>query len=64
MGTIRPSVDVGEPKARTVVSGLVKHVPLEEMQVCYNVALRVRAMNGTLVQNRMVVLLCNLKPAK
>ncbi|KAL5484687.1 hypothetical protein EMCRGX_G021227 [Ephydatia muelleri] len=39
-------VDVGEPKARTVVSGLVKHVPLEEMQ------------------NRMVVLLCNLKPAK
>lgn len=39
-------VDVGEPKTRTVVSGLVKHVPLEGMQ------------------NRLVVLLCNLKPAK
>ncbi|KAL6487830.1 hypothetical protein MHYP_G00044560 [Metynnis hypsauchen] len=39
-------VDVGEPAPRTVVSGLVKHVPLEQMQ------------------NRMAVLLCNLKPAK
>ncbi|XP_029114636.1 aminoacyl tRNA synthase complex-interacting multifunctional protein 1a isoform X2 [Scleropages formosus] len=39
-------VDVGEATPRTVVSGLVKHVPLEQMQ------------------NRMAVLLCNLKPAK
>ncbi|KAK2103835.1 Aminoacyl tRNA synthase complex-interacting multifunctional protein 1 [Saguinus oedipus] len=39
-------VDVGEITPRTVVSGLVNHVPLEQMQ------------------NRMVVLLCNLKPAK
>lgn len=39
-------VDVGEEKPRTVVSGLVKFVPLEKMQ------------------NRMAVLLCNLKPAK
>ncbi|XP_049642899.1 aminoacyl tRNA synthase complex-interacting multifunctional protein 1 [Suncus etruscus] len=39
-------VDVGENALRTVVSGLVNHVPLEQMQ------------------NRMVVLLCNLKPAK
>lgn len=39
-------VDVGEGTPRTVVSGLVNHVPLEQMQ------------------NRMVVLLCNLKPAK
>lgn len=39
-------IDVGEDKPRTVVSGLVKYVPLEEMQ------------------NRMVVVLCNLKPAK
>lgn len=39
-------VDVGEERPRTVVSGLVKYVPLEEMQ------------------NRLVVLLCNLKPAK
>ncbi|KAL6033259.1 hypothetical protein STEG23_004738, partial [Scotinomys teguina] len=37
-------VDVGEAAPRTVVSGLVNHVPLEQMQ------------------NRMVVLLCNLKP--
>lgn len=39
-------IDVGEPSPRTVVSGLVKFVPVEQMQ------------------NRMVVLLCNLKPAK
>ncbi|KAK7870278.1 hypothetical protein R5R35_001005 [Gryllus longicercus] len=39
-------IDVGESKPRTVVSGLVKFVPIEEME------------------NRLVVLLCNLKPAK
>ncbi|KAK5865591.1 hypothetical protein PBY51_019851 [Eleginops maclovinus] len=39
-------VDVGEAVPRTVVSGLVKHIPLEQMQ------------------NRMAVLMCNLKPAK
>ncbi|KAK6494088.1 aminoacyl tRNA synthase complex-interacting multifunctional protein 1-like isoform X1 [Huso huso] len=39
-------VDVGEATPRTVVSGLVKHVPIEQMQ------------------NRMAVLLCNLKAAK
>lgn len=39
-------VDVGETAPRTVVSGLVNHVPLEQMQ------------------NRMAILLCNLKPAK
>ncbi|KFZ63546.1 Aminoacyl tRNA synthase complex-interacting multifunctional protein 1, partial [Antrostomus carolinensis] len=39
-------VDVGEASPRTVVSGLVKHVPLDQMQ------------------NRMAILLCNLKPAK
>ncbi|XP_034252995.1 aminoacyl tRNA synthase complex-interacting multifunctional protein 1 isoform X2 [Thrips palmi] len=39
-------VDVGEEQPRTVVSGLVKFVPIEQMQ------------------NRMAVLLCNLKPAK
>ncbi|XP_029298765.1 aminoacyl tRNA synthase complex-interacting multifunctional protein 1a isoform X2 [Cottoperca gobio] len=39
-------VDVGEDSPRTVVSGLVKHIPLEQMQ------------------NRMAVLMCNLKPAK
>ncbi|KAM8940325.1 aminoacyl tRNA synthase complex-interacting multifunctional protein 1 [Pelodytes ibericus] len=39
-------VDVGETAPRTVVSGLVKHIPLEQMQ------------------NRMAILLCNLKPAK
>ncbi|XP_054710542.1 aminoacyl tRNA synthase complex-interacting multifunctional protein 1-like [Uloborus diversus] len=39
-------IDVGEEKPRTVVSGLVKFVPLEEMQ------------------NRLVIVLCNLKPAK
>lgn len=39
-------IDCGEATPRTVVSGLVKFIPLEEMQ------------------NRMVVVLCNLKPAK
>uniref|UniRef100_A0A182P8G4 tRNA-binding domain-containing protein n=1 Tax=Anopheles epiroticus TaxID=199890 RepID=A0A182P8G4_9DIPT len=40
-------IDCGEPNGpRTVISGLVKYVPIEEMQ------------------NRMVVALCNLKPAK
>ncbi|XP_029949866.1 aminoacyl tRNA synthase complex-interacting multifunctional protein 1a isoform X1 [Salarias fasciatus] len=39
-------INVGEASPRTVVSGLVKHIPLDKMQ------------------NRMVVLLCNLKPAK
>jgi tRNA-binding EMAP/Myf-like protein len=37
---------VGESSPRTVVSGLVNYVPVEEMQ------------------GRMVVVLCNLKPAK
>jgi len=40
------SIECGEEKPRQVISGLVRHIPLEEMQ------------------NRMVVLLCNLKPAK
>ncbi|EGT58248.1 hypothetical protein CAEBREN_25557 [Caenorhabditis brenneri] len=39
-------IDVGEAAPRTVVSGLVRHVPLDQMQ------------------NRLVVVLCNLKPAK
>eukprot|EP00271_Cylindrocystis_brebissonii_P015479 TRINITY_DN38386_c0_g1_i1.p1 TRINITY_DN38386_c0_g1~~TRINITY_DN38386_c0_g1_i1.p1 ORF type:complete len:1047 (-),score=186.67 TRINITY_DN38386_c0_g1_i1:369-3509(-) len=38
-------IDVGEGAPRTVVSGLVKYVPIEEMQ------------------DRMVCVLCNLKPA-
>jgi methionine--tRNA ligase beta chain len=39
-------VDVGEDKPRTVISGLVKFIPEEQMQ------------------NRMAILLCNLKPSK
>eukprot|EP01114_Cavostelium_apophysatum_P000107 TRINITY_DN1010_c0_g1_i1.p1 TRINITY_DN1010_c0_g1~~TRINITY_DN1010_c0_g1_i1.p1 ORF type:complete len:461 (+),score=165.18 TRINITY_DN1010_c0_g1_i1:129-1385(+) len=39
-------IDVGEEKPRTVVSGLVKFVPIEEMQ------------------DRMVLVMANLKPAK
>ncbi|XWS35163.1 hypothetical protein CRYUN_Cryun21dG0102200 [Craigia yunnanensis] len=38
-------IDVGESQPRTVVSGLVKYIPLEEMQ------------------DRLVCVLCNLKPA-
>lgn len=39
-------INVGEEKPRTVCSGLVKYVPMEDLQ------------------NRMVVVLCNLKPVK
>lgn len=39
-------IECGEEKPRQVISGLVKHIPLDEMQ------------------NRNVILLCNLKPAK
>lgn len=39
-------VDCGENKLRTVCSGLVKFVPMDELK------------------NRIVVLLCNLKPVK
>jgi len=39
-------IDCGEAHPRTVVSGLVKFVPIEEMK------------------DRMVVVMCNLKPAK
>uniref|UniRef100_A0A0N5C1M1 Methionine--tRNA ligase, cytoplasmic n=1 Tax=Strongyloides papillosus TaxID=174720 RepID=A0A0N5C1M1_STREA len=40
------TIDLGEEKPRTVISGLVKFIPIEQMQ------------------NRLVVCLCNLKPAK
>jgi len=39
-------IDLGEEKPRTIISGLVNFIPIEEMQ------------------DRMVVVLCNLKPAK
>merc|ERR1712193_188645 len=39
-------IECGEEKPRQVISGLVKHIPIEQMQ------------------NRPVVILCNLKPAK
>ena len=29
-------IDVGEEAPRTVVSGLVRYIPLEEMQVCFS----------------------------
>lgn len=40
------SIDVGEEEPRTIVSGLVKYVPIEEMQ------------------DRKVLVLCNLKASK
>lgn len=39
-------IDLGEVEPRTVVSGLAKFVPLEDLQ------------------DRLVAVLCNLKPAK
>ncbi|PVU99512.1 hypothetical protein BB559_000631 [Furculomyces boomerangus] len=38
-------IEVGEEKPRTVISGLVKYIPIEKMQ------------------NRLIVTICNLKPA-
>lgn len=40
------TMDLGEEKPRTIVSGLVQHYSVDEMQ------------------NRLVVVFCNLKPAK
>lgn len=40
------NIDCGEDKPRTVVSGLVNHVPIEEMK------------------DKIVMVLCNLKPVK
>lgn len=45
-GLYLEKIDCGEAQPRTVVSGLVKFVPIEEMQ------------------DRMLVVLCNLKPSK
>jgi tRNA-binding EMAP/Myf-like protein len=45
-GIFKCIILVGESSPRTVVSGLVNYVPIEEMQ------------------DLMVVVLCNLKPAK
>merc|ERR1711970_1217259 len=39
-------IECGEAQPRQVISGLVKHIPIEQMQ------------------NRPVIILCNLKPAK
>lgn len=62
-------IDVGEESPRTVVSGLVKYIPLEEMQVCYSLPFSVPIgyeslfiLLQLLLQNRKVCVLCNLKP--
>uniref|UniRef100_A0A915HK07 Methionine--tRNA ligase, cytoplasmic n=1 Tax=Romanomermis culicivorax TaxID=13658 RepID=A0A915HK07_ROMCU len=47
------TIDVGEEKPRTVISGLVNHVPLVEF-----------IFPIFQMQNRPVLLLCNLKPQK
>ncbi|KAI6069893.1 Multisynthetase complex auxiliary component p43 [Aix galericulata] len=52
-------VDVGEASPRTVVSGLVKHVPLDQPIEIFG-----REESKDKMQNRMAILLCNLKPAK
>ena len=55
------TVDLGEGTPRTVISGLVDHVPLEQMQVS---RLHPSHPGSTRLQNRLVVLCANLKPAK
>lgn len=45
-GLYLEKIDCGEAQPRTVISGLVKFIPIEEMK------------------DRMVIVMCNLKPAK
>lgn len=57
-------VDVGEPNLRTVVSGLVKHVPLEEMQNRMGIFLcnlKPAKMRGVVSQ---AMLMCASSPEK
>ncbi|GAV58990.1 tRNA_bind domain-containing protein/tRNA-synt_1g domain-containing protein, partial [Cephalotus follicularis] len=49
-------IDVGEGQYRTVVSGLVKYIPLEEMKATISTFTDLR-------YDRLVCVLCNLKPA-
>ena len=60
-------VDVGEEgKIRTVCSGLVSHVPLDEMQVkkSQRNAHKHDYFNYHFMQGRLGIFLCNLKTAK
>lgn len=68
-------IDVGEDQPRTVVSGLVKYIPLEELQVCVTASHCLCPRTYFFIhwimytpfqfslQNRKVCVLCNLKPA-
>lgn len=68
-------IDVGEDQPRTVVSGLVKYIPLEELQVCVTASHCLCPQTYFFIhsilyttfqfsfQNRKVCVLCNLKPA-
>ncbi len=77
-------IDVGEPEPRTIVSGLVKFVPMEQMQVRHracdarstpalcpsmqasapHIPILCCCVACILVQNRNVIVICNLKPRK
>lgn len=57
-------VDVGEGKTRTIVSGLVKHVPIEEMQdriAIFMCNLKPAKMRGVLSEG---MLMCASTPEK
>lgn len=72
-------IDVGEATPRTVVSGLVNHIPIDEMQVSIICSKQLICFSWFFVflntgkwkladvwlymQNRKVCVLCNLKPA-
>ena len=70
-------IEMGDPAPRTVVSGLVKYIPIENMRVrpwpALVVAEERRSPHGHLAlligqsalqQDQMVIVLANLKPAK
>lgn len=60
-------IDVGEAELRTVVSGLVNHIPLDQMQVSlltfHILIIWASLLSKFFCKDRDVVLVCNLKPA-
>ena len=49
-------IDVGEPEPRTIVSGLVKHVPLDQMQVKVKQYTPVPVFRKSVVLNRLFLI--------
>ena len=57
------SIDVGEAEPRTVVSGLVKYMTLEQSKHCLRVLIPPLTYAARTVQGATLITVCNLKPA-